>query len=62
MEVMQETCNSTVDLVKFTFKKKKKNILIVVTLLKATLSVTWEIMLIIIIRTDILNLSLISRM
>ena len=61
MEVMQETCNSTVDLVKFTLKKKKKkDILIVVTLLKATLSVTWQIMPIIKIKIDILNLSLIS--
>ena len=61
MEVMQETCNSIVDLVKFTLiKKKKKDILIVVTLLKATLSVTWQIMPIIKIKIDILNLSLIS--
>ena len=58
MEVMQETCNSTVDLVKFTFKKK--NILTFVTLLKATLGVAWQSMPVIIIRTDILHLSLIS--
>ena len=36
---IQKTCNSTVDLVKFTFRKKK-NILTIVTLLKATLGVT----------------------
>ena len=44
---------------KFTFKEK--NNLTFVTLLKATVGVTWQIMPIIIIRTDILNLSLISR-
>ena len=62
MKVIQGTCNSTIDLVKFTFKKKKKkNILTVVTLLKATLGVTWQIMPIILIRTNILNFSLISH-
>ena len=40
---------------------QEKNILTFVTLLKATLGVTWQIMPIIIIRIDILNLSLISR-
>ena len=40
-------------------KKKKKN-LTIVTLLKVTLSVTWQIMQIIKIKVDILNLSLIS--
>ena len=59
MEVMQQICNSTVDFVKCTFKKK--NILTFVTLLKATVGLSWQIMQIIIIRTDMLNLSLISR-
>ena len=40
---------------------QEKNILTFVTLLKATVGLTWQIMPIIIIRTDILNLSLISR-
>ena len=40
---------------------QEKNILTFVTLLKATMGLTWQIMPIIIIRTDILNLSLISR-
>ena len=43
---------------KFTFKK---TILTIVTLLKPTLGVTWQIMPLIIIITDILNLYLISR-
>ena len=60
MKVIQGTCNSTIDLVKFTFKKKKKN-LTIVTLLKGALGITWQIMPIIIIRTNILNLYLISR-
>ena len=48
---------------KFTFKKNIYIVLTVVTLLKATLSVTWQIMPIIKIKIDIidiLNLSLIS--
>ena len=40
---------------------QEKNILTFVTLLKAKVGLTWQIMPIIIIRTDILNLSLISR-
>ena len=40
---------------------EEKDILTFVTLLKATVGLTWQIMPIIIIRTDILNLSLISR-
>ena len=39
MKVIRGTYNSTIDLVKFTFKKKKK-VLTILTLLKATLSVT----------------------
>ena len=40
---------------------QEKNILTFVTLLKATVGLSWQIMQIIIIRTDMLNLSLISR-
>ena len=40
---------------------QEKYILNFVTLLKATMGLTWQIMPIIIIRTDILNLALISR-
>ena len=40
---------------------REKNILTFVTLLKATVGLSWQIMQIIIIRTDMLNLSLISR-
>ena len=40
---------------------QEKYILNFVTLLKATMGLTWQIMPIIIIRKDILNLSLISR-
>ena len=58
MKVIRRSCDSTIDLVKFTLKKK--NILTVVTLLKAALGVTWQIMPIIMVITDILNLSLIS--
>ena len=57
MKVIQRTCNSTIDLVKFTLKKK--NILTLVTLLKTALGVTWQIMPIIMLITNILNLSLI---
>ena len=60
MKVIRGTCNSTIDLVKFTLKKKK-NILTFVTLLKTTLGVTSQIMPIIMIMMDILNLSLISQ-
>ena len=59
MKVILGTCNSTIDLVKFTFKKKKK-VLTNLTLLIATLSVTWQIMPIILITTNIINSSLIS--
>ena len=58
MKVIQRTCNSTIDLVKFTLKKKK-NILTLATLLKTTLGVTSQIMPIIMLITNILNLSLI---
>ena len=58
MKVIQRTCNSTIDLVKFTLKKKK-NILTLVTLLKTTLGVTSQIMPIIMLITNILSLSLI---
>ena len=40
---------------------QEKYILNFVTLLKATMGLTWQIMPIIIIRKDILNLSIISR-
>ena len=59
MKVIRRTCHSTIDLVKFTLKKKK-NILIFVTLLKTALGVTWQIMPTIMLITNILNLSLIS--
>ena len=60
MKVIQRTCNLSIDLVKFTFKKKKKNILTVVILLKGALGITWQIMPIIMVIIDILNLPFIS--
>ena len=57
MKVIRRSCDSTIDLVKFTLKKK--NILTLATLLKTTLGVTSQIMPIIMLITNILSLSLI---